>query len=194
MTRLNRFGVCFLFLAVLSMVGMSLGCSTAPKTAEGRAALVSQARAALGSFESKNPAVYGAYRDTSAGVAVFPQIGKAGFWVGGAYGQGVLLVDDQVAGYCEVTQGSIGLQLGAQSFTEVIFFETDSAVERFKSSQLEFSANASAVALNADVGAAADFDNGVAVFILDAAGLMYEASIGGQAFDYIGRGAFDEAP
>ncbi len=55
----------------------------------------------------------------------------------------------------------------------------------FKRNDLTFSAQASAVAAEAGVAATADYSNGVAVFILDSKGLMFEASVGGQKFEYV---------
>ena len=56
------------------------------------------------------------------------------------------------------------------------------ALAKFKSG--EFGFDASAVAATAGAAAKADYKNGVAVFVIAEAGLMYEASIGGQKFDY----------
>ena len=54
----------------------------------------------------------------------------------------------------------------------------------FKSGKLKFGANASAVALKSGVAATTKFDDGVAVFVRPTAGLMVEASVGGQSFSF----------
>ena len=120
----------------------------------------------------------------SQGYAIFPTIGKGGVLVGGAYGKGEVLEKNQMIGYCDVTQASIGLQLGGQKFSELIVFDSKAALDNFKSGNFAFSAQASAVAATAGSSKAAKFEGGVAVFTLGEAGLMYEASVGGQKFDY----------
>ena len=89
-----------------------------------------------------------------------------------------------MVGYSKLTAASIGFQLGGQKFSEIIFFENEGAFAKFKSGEFGFDANASAVAATAGAAAKADYKNGVAVFVIADAGLMYEASIGGQQFKY----------
>jgi lipid-binding SYLF domain-containing protein len=123
----------------------------------------------------------------SAGYAVFPSVGKGAIGVGGAYGKGDVYQSGAVVGYCDMTQGSIGLQLGGQDYAEILIFQTPDAVERFKGGKFTFDAQATAVAIKSGAGANATFNNGVAVFTMDEAGLMYEASVGGQNFAYQSR-------
>ena len=87
-------------------------------------------------------------------------------------------------GYCTLTQATVGLALGGQAYTQLIFFETDAALRDFKSGNYAFAAQASAVALRSGAGANAKYANGVAVFTMSEEGLMFEASIGGQKFSY----------
>ncbi|MEI8195532.1 MAG: YSC84-related protein, partial [Phycisphaerae bacterium] len=122
-----------------------------------------------------------------AGYAVFPSIGKGAIGIGGAYGKGDLYQNGVVVGYCDMTQASIGFQLGGQAYTEILVFETPAAVERFKNGNFRFDAQATAVALKSGAGANAKFANGVVVFAMDEAGLMYEAAVGGQKFSYQAR-------
>ncbi len=48
------------------------------------------------------------------GVLVFPNVYKAGFVVGGEYGQGALRINGKTVDYYSTTTGSFGFQLGAQ--------------------------------------------------------------------------------
>ncbi len=159
------------------------GCSTAPKTTEGKSDLRSDAAAALTRAERNDPSLTRVLNN-AAGYAVFPSVGKGAVGVGGAYGKGVLYEGGRIVGYCDLSQGSIGLQLGGQSYTEIISFRTQDAVRRFKEGNLEFDAQATAVALQSGSAANAAYHNDVAVFTTDQAGLMFEASIGGQKFSY----------
>lgn len=125
--------------------------------------------------------------DTAAGYAVFPKIGKGGFIIGGSAGDGVVYQNDRVIGYTSISSGSIGAQIGGQSFSQVIFFEERTDLNRFKQGDFEFDANASAVALESGASARADYSKGLLVFVFGEKGLMAEASIGGQKFDYEAR-------
>ena len=57
-------------------------------------------------------------------------------------------------------------------------------MNRFIQEKAEFSAQISAVAATAGASTDADYSNGVAVFTLTVGGLMYEASVGGQTFEF----------
>ena len=67
-------------------------------------------------------------------ILVFPKITKAGFVVGGQYGQGTLLQDRRAAAYCSIAAGSFGLQAGAQTFSYALFFMTNSALDYLRKS------------------------------------------------------------
>lgn len=122
--------------------------------------------------------------DNSAGYAVFPNVGKGGFMIGGAYGRGLVIVNQQVDGDATVSQLTLGAQIGAQKYSLYIFFKDQVALERFKREHFEFSAQASAVAVTSGAAATTSYDGGVAVFTISDGGLMAEASVGGQRFSY----------
>tara|TARA_R110002020_G_scaffold91560_2_gene222402 strand:- start:165883 stop:166413 length:531 start_codon:yes stop_codon:yes gene_type:complete len=122
--------------------------------------------------------------DDSAGYVLFPNVGKGGFIVGGASGNGVVYENGTAVGMADLKKLNIGLQAGGQAIIEVIFFETATDVARFKEGDFEFSAEASAVALKSGEAVNAKYKDGVAVFALPKAGLMADASVGGQKFTY----------
>jgi len=119
------------------------------------------------------------------GYAVFPSIGKAGFGIGGAHGKGILYENGMPVGDAKMTQVSVGFQWGGQSYSEIVLFEDEEAMELFKANHLQLAAQASAIAITAGVSTDVPYNQGVAVYTLPKAGLMYEASIGGQKFKYI---------
>ncbi|NNE36073.1 MAG: hypothetical protein HKN13_12600 [Rhodothermales bacterium] len=163
---------------------LQAGCSSAPKsTADGRSR-ITDAELTIDRFKQADPTMSDSFFKSAKGWAVFPDVGKGGIGVGGAYGKGVLFEDGSVVGYCDLAQGTIGFQLGGQVYSEIVFFEHKHALDEFKSGTFEFAAQASAVAAAADASINADYEHGVAVFTLSGKGLMYEASIGGQKFDY----------
>lgn len=122
--------------------------------------------------------------DNAYGYVIFPNVGKGGVGVGGAAGNGAVYENTKLIGLAKLSQLSIGLQAGGQAYREVIFFESKSAMERFKGSKFEFSAQVSAVAAKAGASGNAKYANGVMVFTMQKGGLMYEASVGGQKFKF----------
>jgi lipid-binding SYLF domain-containing protein len=158
-------------------------CSTAPHSTEARADIRQDSDGAVVKAKASDPTITKVFNDAH-GSAVFPKVGKGAVGVGGAYGKGVLFQDGQIVGYCDVSQASIGFQLGAQTYTEIICFEDQKSFDRFKTGNFAFDAQATAVALKSGAGANAKYSNGVAVFTMNETGLMLEASLGGQKFGY----------
>ncbi len=118
------------------------------------------------------------------GYVIFPNVGKGGIGIGGAAGNGVVYEGGSIVGKAKLTQLSIGFQFGGQSYREVIFFESKADLDRFKENKIEFSAQASAVAVTEGASANVKYKEGVMIFTQQKGGLMYEASIGGQKFNY----------
>jgi len=123
--------------------------------------------------------------DNSAGYVIFPNVGKGGLIIGGASGNGVVyLQGGEAIGMADLKKINVGFQAGGQSIIEAIFFETEVDLDRFKEGKFAFEASVSAVALKSGVAANAKYVDGVAVFALPKAGLMADASVGGQKFGY----------
>lgn len=137
--------------------------------------------------------------NSAYGYALFPTVGKGGFGIGAAYGDGKVYRGGTLTGHSTLTQLSIGFQVGGQAYSEIIFFKNKQAYDQFTSGSFEFSAQASAVAItlgaNAQAGttgnsagaghhAKAAYINGMAVFTLAKGGLMYEAALAGQSFTF----------
>ena len=68
------------------------------------------------------------------GILVFPSVKKAGFIVGGQYGEGALRLAGRTTGYYKTTAASFGLQAGGQKFGYAMFFMTPGALEYLKKS------------------------------------------------------------
>ena len=115
---------------------------------------------------------------------IFPNVGKGGFIIGGASGNGVVYEDGNLIGMADLKKLNIGLQAGGQAIIEVIFFETKDDLNAFKKSDFQFGAEASAVAVKSGIAFNAKYKDGVAVFALPKAGLMADASVGGQKFKF----------
>src|SRR5882724_4177505 len=124
------------------------------------------------------------YFNRAAGFAVFPSVGKGGLFFGAERGNGVIYENGKPIGKATMTEINVGLQIGGQTFYEVIFFETPEAVASFKKSNFEMSAKVSAVVAAEGAALNARYREGVMVFTLPRTGLMAQAVIGGQKFKY----------
>jgi lipid-binding SYLF domain-containing protein len=169
--------------AIVILFVVAAGCQTAPKTEAERQVLIEDSKEVVERVRNLDPGM-ARFFESSRAYAVFPTVGKGGLGVGGAYGKGVVWQDGDVVGYCDLSQGSIGLQIGGQAYSELIFFQTERALVRFKAGTFELAAQASGVAVRAGGAANADYEDGVAIFTVPKGGLMGEASIGGQNFTY----------
>ena len=122
------------------------------------------------------------YFNSAYGYAVFPSIGKGGLGIGGAAGNGTIYKGGAVVGDCRMSQVTVGFQAGGQAYSEVVFFKTADAFNRFVGDKFEFAAQTSAVAVTAGASFDVDYRDGILVFTHAKGGLMYEATVGGQKF------------
>lgn len=150
---------------------------------EKRAEIIEDAERAKEEFRERNPNIENLY-EVSAGYAIFPNVGKGAYILGGAAGNGVVYENDEIVGFAELRQVDVGLQLGGQAFSQIIFFETQEDLMEFKEGNLEFGGNASAVIIEEGRAESINFNDGIAVATMPKAGAMLEISIGGQKFNY----------
>jgi lipid-binding SYLF domain-containing protein len=163
--------------------GSMVSCATAPDTVDERQTLESRARTTVQEMTAQDADL----RDLIAGsygYVVFPEIGKGGAVVGAAWGRGVMFEQGRPTGFVELNQGSIGAQLGGQTFAELIVLQDARAAERIRSGTFEIGGNVSAVVLKAGAAKSATFTDGVAVFQMPRGGMMVELSVAGQKLNY----------
>lgn len=122
--------------------------------------------------------------DNAYGYVILPNVGKGAIGVGGASGNGIVYEKGKAVGKAKMSQVTIGFQFGGQAYRELIFFESKEALDHFKANKVEFSAQASAVAVTKGASANVKYTNGVMIFTQLKGGAMYEASVGGQKFSY----------
>jgi len=182
-----------IMVASLCALALVAGCATS-QTSTGwdpsRSATPSEQPArnvevanAIANFKNSDPGM-NRFFDNAHGYAIFPTVGKGGAFVGGAYGTGEVYERGRLVGRSSITQLTLGLQLGGQAYSEIIFFKDKASLDDFRLGNFEFGAQASAVAVTAGASANAGYSNGVAVFTLAKGGLMYEATIAGQKFNF----------
>src|SRR5208282_3090582 len=177
--RVMVFVLCFIFsLSLLS------GVSYAKTKGEINAGVI----AAMERFKER---VKGssAYLKGAKGVLIMPGITKAGFVIGGKYGQGALMVGGKTVDYYSLAEGSVGWQIGAEKYDMVILFMTDEVLNKFRKNK-DWEAGVDAEITLIDTGAAVSVEtlrsqHPIAGFIFDQKGLMGGVSLKGAKFTRI---------
>ena len=85
----------------------------------------------LHSFESQIPGAR-ELGQKAAGILVFPSVYKAGFGIGGEYGEGLLIIHGRPGGYYNLISASFGFQIGVQARSVIIMFMTQDALTSFQ--------------------------------------------------------------
>ncbi|WP_083238142.1 BPSL1445 family SYLF domain-containing lipoprotein [Methyloceanibacter marginalis] len=127
----------------------------------------------------------------AVGILVFPSVIKAGFGLGGEYGEGLLIVNQRPAGYYNMISASFGFQLGAQERAVIIMFMTQSALDAFyRRAGWKVGVDGSVAIITVGIGGSIDTDKvtePVIGFILDQKGLMYNLTLEGSKISKIER-------
>lgn len=123
------------------------------------------------------------------GVLVFPEVVKAGFGIGGEYGEGALRIGGKTVGYYSTAAASIGFQLGAQVKTVILVFLDKSALAKFrKSSGWEVGVDGSVALINLGVGKdinSVNINDPIVGFVINNKGLMYNLTLEGSKISKI---------
>lgn len=165
--------------------------------AEDREVIDARVNLALGVMWSKLPQTR-KISPRAKGMLVMPEVVKGGLIIGGAYGEGALLLNDEVqgyeapaAGYYSVAAASIGFQAGLQTSSHVLMFMSDAALDRFRRSDgWEIGADAEVTfpdaGLNAQVNSTL-LDKPVIGYVFGQDGFLAGASIEGAKYSAIVR-------
>jgi lipid-binding SYLF domain-containing protein len=125
----------------------------------------------------------------AAAVLVFPTIIKAGFGIGGEYGEGALLIGGRTVAYYNCVSASIGFQLGAQARSVIIVFITEEALSNFsRTNGWKVGVDGSVALITVGVGGSIDTNriaSPVVGFIFDGKGLMYNLTLEGTKISRI---------
>ena len=141
--------------------------------------------AALDRFHSE---VEGAasFTKMAKGLLVMPNVKKAAFIIGGEYGEGALLVNNETVDYYNIVAGSFGLQIGAQAKDILICFMTEEALAGFQNSYgWEVGVDGNVAFINVGGGERIDtttFRDPIVGFVFDVAGLIADVSFKGAKF------------
>jgi len=121
--------------------------------------------------------------ESAKGLLVFPSVIKAGFGIGGEYGEGALRIKGETAGYYSTVAASIGFQIGAQKKSIIIAFMQKGALDKFRnSSGWKIGADASIAVIAIGAGGSIDtatHNEPIIAFVFDQKGLMYNLTLEG---------------
>jgi lipid-binding SYLF domain-containing protein len=126
---------------------------------------------------------------SAKGVLVFPSVIKAGFGIGGEYGEGALRIGGKSVDYYNTAAASIGFQIGAQSKRVLLVFMQDGALKKFReSSGWEAGVDGSVALIKLGAGGSVDTTNikdPIVGFVFGNKGLMYNLTLEGSKFTKI---------
>lgn len=174
------------FLLLLSF-GFTDGNDAAAATAKEIDASV---KASLERFKNEiDPS--GELRKAAKGILVIPKVIKAGFVVGGEYGEGALIIGKKTIDYYSMGSASFGLQLGSQQKDIILLFLQEKSLQDFRDSKGWKAGVDGSVAL-IKVGAQTSLDttkikDPIIGFVFGQKGLMYNLTLEGSKFTKLKR-------
>ncbi len=125
------------------------------------------------------------------GMLVFPRVFKAGYGIGGEFGEGVLLTDGRTTDYYNIASASVGFQLGIQRKSVVVLFMTDDALRHFRDSEgWKVGVDTSIAIVTVGIGGEIDTDTlqkPVIGFLFSNKGLMYNLTLEGSKISRVSR-------
>ena len=175
------------FIISLSLIATLF---SAPSWAADKQEIDAYVEEALSEFYQHSPAGK-KLAQRAKGILVFPRVYKAGFGIGGEYGEGKLIADGATKGYYSVSAASVGFQLGVQRKSQILLFMTSEALNNFLSSEGWDAGVDGSVAI-ASLGAGGEIDTKTAnqpviAFIFSNKGLMYNLTLEGSKITQIVR-------
>jgi lipid-binding SYLF domain-containing protein len=120
------------------------------------------------------------------GLLVLPNVIKAGFIIGGEYGEGALRVAGETVNFYNIAAGSFGFQIGAEKKDIIIAFMTEEALKQFRTSS-GWEAGVDGNIAFVDIGGGKRIDtttikDPIVAFVFDVKGLMADISLKGSKF------------
>src|SRR6185437_13688484 len=160
-----------IFPALTIVVAGLMGCDTStPNSPAQQVAMRDEAHAALERMEAQDPSLVNSINN-AYGYVVFPEVGDAAIGIGGAAGHGIVYQGGRRIGEVKMTQASVGLQAGGDTYGELIIFQDAKAFNRLLNNSIEFGSDATATFVKAGAAGAAEFTKGTQVYILPKGGL-----------------------
>jgi lipid-binding SYLF domain-containing protein len=174
--------VCKVSLITLLLVGFICAVLIDGAMAATAEKIDADVNACLNNFEDIGGA--GEVIKKAKGVLVFPKVFKAGFGIGGEYGEGALRIKGETVGYYNTAAASLGFQFGGQKKTIIIAFMQEDALNKFRqASGWKVGVDASVAVIAVGAGGAIDtasINQPIIAFVLDQKGLMYNLTLEGS--------------
>lgn len=183
-------------LAALAATLMLALAPAGPASAASAEAIDARVNVALGQLYEDVPYARELAQRAKA-MLIMPKVVKGSFIVGGAYGEGALRLNDPATGYersaayYSVAAGSVGLQIGFQKTAHVLFFLSETALDKFRRSDgWEIGADAEVTFPEAGLNAAVNSttaEKPVIGVVFNEDGLAIGASLEGAKYSRIQR-------
>lgn len=177
-------------IACTILMGLILICSTGMAFADTAKEIDVSVDVTLERFKKEIPGA-DSFIKKAKGALVFPSVIKAGFGIGGEYGEGALRVGGKTVEYDSTMAASIGFQLGAQSKSIILVFTKDNALKQFRNSDgWKAGVDGSVALVSLGMGDSLDTTNvkdPIVAFIFGQKGLMYNLTLEGSKFSKIVR-------
>jgi lipid-binding SYLF domain-containing protein len=132
--------------------------------------------------------------DNSVGILVCPKISKVGLGVGLERGACALQIDGKTHEYYRAASASAGLTAGIQSYTQIMAFNEQDALDKFRNRRAEWEVGVDGSVAVATKGAGATINtstlaNPIVAIVFGQKGLMGDLSIAGSRYKKIGTAA-----
>jgi lipid-binding SYLF domain-containing protein len=190
--KIGLFGADKRGLKRVAVIALATLCFAAVQTSDADAATAREINVSVDAtlkYFLKNVKGAKEYLNAAKGVLVFPNVYKAGFGIGGEYGEGALRIGGKTVDYYSTVAGSFGFQLGAQKKTLILVFMQKGALKSFReSSGWKAGVDGSVALVTVGIGGSIDTTNikdPIVAFAFDQKGLMYNLTIEGSKFSKI---------
>ncbi|MCH8312833.1 MAG: hypothetical protein IID17_07605 [Nitrospinae bacterium] len=173
-----------LFISVLSLIFVSSAAAGSARSID------LDVDEALANFKKE---VRGSkdFLEKAKGVLVFPSVIKAGFGIGGEYGEGALRINGKTQEYYNTMAASIGFQIGVQAKTIILAFMEQRALDQFRNSDgWKVGVDGSVALITLGMGDSLDTTNvkdPIVAFVFGQKGLMYNLTLEGSKFTRLNK-------
>jgi len=125
------------------------------------------------------------------GILIFPDIIKAGLFIGGEYGEGALRIGGKTVAYYSTVAASIGFQLGVQQKAVMLIFLKEPALVSFRASDgWEVGIDGSVAVVEWGKGVdinSHQINDPIVGFVFNNKGLMYNLTLEGSKITKLDR-------
>lgn len=180
--------------STLTFISLTLGMlvtgsAMADFTAEDAAELGKESTAALATL-TKDSEDAKKMIGNAKGVLICPSITKGGFIIGVESGSCEMHINKKIDGYYKTSAAKLGLLAGLQSYSMILAFNDQTALDKFQKDDREWEVGVDASVAVAKVGVSGKMDStnmkkAIVAFIFGEKGLMADISLEGSSFSKV---------